>query len=154
MATAFDPEFSAQGPERGVRSGPAAAVDLVTSPLARPPAAVTLPSEIDIATASEVDDALARALDGGTTVVIADATETTYCDCAGVRALIRAHRQATAAGTAFRVAAVASRTVRRILELTGADQILDIYPTVAAARDGQLARKLNASAEGDPGSAM
>ena len=68
--------------------------------------------------------------------VVADATETTFCDCAGVRALIRAHRQATAAGAELRVASATSPAVRRILELTGADQVLDTYPTLTAARDG------------------
>jgi len=135
MATAFDPES-------------------VTSPAARLPAVIALPGEIDITNARDVHDALARAVDGGATVVIANAIRTTYCDCAGVRALIGAHRRAAAAGTALRVAAVTGHPVRRILELTGADQILAIYPTVAAAGAGQLARKLNASAEGDPGSAM
>jgi anti-anti-sigma factor len=97
---------------------------------------VTLPSEIDLTNASEVQDALARALENGTAVVIADAAETTFCDCAGVRELIRAHRRATAAGTELRVASPTSPEVRRILGLTGASQVLDTYPTLTAARDG------------------
>jgi anti-anti-sigma factor len=136
MTTPFDQEFPSPGPERGTRPDRRAAVKAETSPRARQPAAVTLPGEIDLANAGEVRDALARALETGTAVVIADAAETTFCDCAGVGALIRAHRQAAAAGTGLRVAAAASGSVRRILELTGADQVLDIYPTLTAALDG------------------
>jgi anti-anti-sigma factor len=104
----------------------------VTSPQALRLVTVALPGEIDFINASEVRDALALALDSGGAVVIADAAETTFCDCAGVRALIHAHRRAAASARCLRVAA-SSRGVRRVLELTGADQILDIYPTLAAA---------------------
>ena len=136
MTMPFDQEFSSPSPERGTCPDQRAAMKAETSPHAWRPIAVTLPSEIDFTNASEVHDALARALESGTAMVIADATETTFCDCAGVRALIRAHRQAAAAGAGLRVAAATSRNVRRILQLTGADQVLDIYPTLIAARDG------------------
>jgi anti-anti-sigma factor len=103
------------------------------SPQARQPAVVTLPAEIDVANASQVHDALTRAGESGTAIVVADATETTFCDCAGIRMLVRAHRQTAAAGTNLRVASATSPKVRRILELTGADQILDTHPSLAAA---------------------
>jgi anti-anti-sigma factor len=132
----FNQKFSPPSLERGACPGRPAAAKAATSPHARQPAAVTLPSEIDLTNASQLRDALARARESGTAVVIADAAETTFCDCAGVRALVRAHRQAAAAGTGLRVASVTSPTVRRILELTGADQVLDTYPTLTAALDG------------------
>ena len=113
---------------------PAAAA--VASSHEQHPVVVALPSEMDLTNASEVQDALARALESGTAVVVADAAETTFCDCAGVRALIHAHRRATAAGTELRVASATSPEVRRILGLTGAGQVLDTYPTLTAARDG------------------
>jgi anti-sigma B factor antagonist len=137
MNPVFDQEFPSPGLERAVRLARPAAVSPATSPQARPPVTVTLPSEIDITNASQVRDALARALESGTAVVIADATGTLFCDCAGVRALIHADCQAAAAGADLRVAAAASLTVRRIFGLTGADQVLDIYPTLTAALDGR-----------------
>jgi anti-anti-sigma factor len=97
---------------------------------------VTLPGEIDLTNAGEVHGALTRARESGTAVVVADAAGTTSCDCAGVRALTRAHRRAAAAGTGLRVAAAASPAVRRILELAGAGQVLDTYPTLTAALGG------------------
>jgi anti-sigma B factor antagonist len=100
-------------------------------------AVVTLPGEIDASNDGQVLDTLTSALDGGTAVLVADAGRTTFCGCSGVTALIRTHHQAAAAGAQLRVVA-ASRAMRRILELTGADQVLDTYPTRAAAlADGQ-----------------
>ena len=96
---------------------------------------VTLPGEIDITSDGQVQDALTRALDDGTVVLIADASMTTYCACAGVHALLLAHHRAAAAGAQLRVAA--SPAVRRILELTGTDHVLDTYPTLAAALAGK-----------------
>jgi anti-anti-sigma factor len=95
---------------------------------------VTLPAEIDVANGEQVRDALARARRGGGAIVVADATGTTFCDCAAVRALVRAHGEAAGAGTQLRVAA--GPAVRRILELTGADHLLHTYFTVAAALSG------------------
>ena len=54
---------------------------------------------------------------------------------AGVSALLRVHRQAAATGTQLRV--VASPALRRVLDLTGADQVLDTYPSLADALAGR-----------------
>jgi anti-sigma B factor antagonist len=94
-------------------------------------AVVTLPAEIDVSNGEHSYDALAGALRSGAAVVVADASGTTFCGCAGVTALIRAHHRAAAAQAQLRVAA--SPAVRRILELTRADRVLSTYPTVAAA---------------------
>lgn len=96
---------------------------------------VTLPAEIDISNDGLVEDELTSALGDGLTVLVADGTRTTFCASAGMSALIRAHHQAEAAGKQLRV--VASPAVRRILELTGADQVLDTYPSLADALAGR-----------------
>jgi anti-anti-sigma factor len=99
-------------------------------------AVVTLPAEIDASNDGQVQGTLTRELEHGTAVLVADAAATAFCDCAGVTALMLAHRRAAAAGAQLRVAA--SPAMRRILELTAADQVLDTYPTLAAAlADGQ-----------------
>jgi anti-anti-sigma factor len=98
---------------------------------------VRLPAEIDITNASEVHSRLAQALTNGAALVIADATETTFCDCAGIRALMAARRQAGADGARLRVAA--GDALRRMLSLTETDHMLDLYPTLAAARTTQPA---------------
>jgi anti-anti-sigma factor len=100
-------------------------------------AVVTLPGEIDTSNDRQVQDTLTSALDDGTAVLVADAGRTTYCGCSGVTALLLAHHRAAAAGAQLRVV-VGSPSMRRILELTAADQVLNTYPTLAAAlADGQ-----------------
>jgi anti-anti-sigma factor len=100
-------------------------------------AVVTLPGEIDTSNDGQVQDTLTRPLDDGTAVLVADAGATAYCGCSGVTVLLRTHHRAAAAGAQLRVV-VGSPSMRRILELTAADQVLNIYPTLAAAlADGQ-----------------
>jgi anti-anti-sigma factor len=100
-------------------------------------AVVTLPGEIDISNDGQVQDTLTSALDDGTAVLVAYAGATTFCGCSGVTALLLAHHRAAAAGAQLRVV-VGSPPMRRILELTAADQVLTTYPTLAAAlADGQ-----------------
>jgi anti-anti-sigma factor len=99
-------------------------------------AVVTLPSEIDVRNDGQVQAALTRALGNGTAVLVADATGTTYCGCSGVYALVRAHHQAAATGAQLRLAA--SPAMLRMLELTGANHMLDTYPTLdTALADGR-----------------
>jgi len=100
-------------------------------------AVVTLPGEIDASNDGQIQDTLTSALDDGTAVLVADAAATAFCGCSGVTALLLAHHRAAAAGAQLRVV-VGSPSMRRILELTAADQVLNTYPTLAAAlADGQ-----------------
>jgi anti-sigma B factor antagonist len=100
-------------------------------------AVVTLPSEIDISNDGQVQDTLTSALNDGAAVLVADAGATTFCGCAGVSALLLTHHRAAAAGAQLRIV-VGGPSMRRILELTAADQVLNTYPTLAAAlADGQ-----------------
>jgi anti-sigma B factor antagonist len=96
-------------------------------------AVVPLPAEIDAANVGLVEAALASAMASRPAVVIADGTQTAFCDSSGIAALVHIHRQAAAAGAQLRVVVVGS-PVRRILELIGADQLLLVYPSLAAAR--------------------
>jgi anti-sigma B factor antagonist len=115
---------------------PGTAGPAVSPPQPRP-AVVTLPGEIDTSNDGQVQDTLTRALNNGTPVLVADAGGTTFCGCSGVTALLLTHRRAAAAGAQLRVV-VGSPSMRRILELTAADRVLDTYPTLAAAlADGQ-----------------
>jgi len=95
-------------------------------------AAVALPAEIDIANADPVRDRLLAALGQGLAVLIADMSSTTFCDSAGVRMLVQVSQRTRAARVAFRVV-VTARGVLRVLAISGADQLMDIYPDVAQA---------------------
>ena len=95
---------------------------------------VMVPDEVDITNVSQFNTLLAQALADGAAVVIADATATSFCDCAAVSALIDGHRRAAADGSQLRVAA--GPAVRRLLSLTET-HVLDVYPTLAAALTAQ-----------------
>ena len=96
-----------------------------------PQVVITLPGEIDMSNAGQVHYTLVHALVDGPAVLIADAVRTMFCDSATITMLLRAHDQAAATGTQLRIAA--SPALRRVLELTGADSRLHVYPTIAAA---------------------
>jgi anti-sigma B factor antagonist len=98
-------------------------------------AVVTLPVEIDIANADLVRDDLLSILNRGATTLIVDMGGTTFCDSAGVNALVRAHKRATANGSEMRLV-VSAPAVQRVLDITGVDYLMDIYPSVAASLAG------------------
>jgi anti-anti-sigma factor len=93
---------------------------------------MTLPAEIDVSSADQIREDLFAAVAQDALLVIADMSATTFCDSAGVTALVRAMRKANASGTGLRVATSAP-AVTRVLAITGVDQLIDIYPSVAAA---------------------
>ncbi len=98
-------------------------------------AVIVLPPEIDLNNADRIGAELDQARAADTAVLIADMTGALFCDSAGVRMLIRAFHRAAAAGTTLRLAA-GSVPVRRVLELTGADSVIETYPDLDAATQG------------------
>lgn len=84
-------------------------------------AVVTLPAEIDVTNAEKTRQALESAASRDAPVLVIDMAQTTFCDSAGVAAIIAAHKQATAAGIQLRLVAPG---VMRILTLVGVDQLL------------------------------
>ena len=93
---------------------------------------VLLPEEIDIGNAAGVADELTSAVSRNPVVVI-DMSATRFCDCAGVRAIVRAHKRATGSGAELRLVVTTAAPVRRIFGLIGVDRLLDFYPSVEAA---------------------
>ena len=86
-----------------------------------------MPGEIDVTNAGEV---LARiaACGPGVTVVIADLTATRFCDSA--------HRQGAAAGAQLRLVVSPDGPIGRVVELTGINRHVAVYPTLQLAIDG------------------
>lgn len=95
---------------------------------------VTLPDEIDAFNVGLAGQELILAAGQGG-VVIADMSATTFCDCAGVRAVVRASRRAAASGGELRLAVTAAQ-VLRLFTLLGLDDVLAIYSSVHAAKAG------------------
>jgi anti-sigma B factor antagonist len=96
-------------------------------------AVVGLPAEIDLTIADHVREALLSVLNKGALGLVVDMTATTFCDSAGITALVRASRRAAATGATMRVAASGPAVVR-VFSLVGIDRLIDIHPTVDAAR--------------------
>jgi anti-sigma B factor antagonist len=88
-------------------------------PLAKP-VIVGLPAEIDAANAAGAGLRLCAAFAPGVTVVIADLTQTVFCDSSGVSQLVLAYHCAAAHGAQLRLV-VPHPNVLGVLKLTGLD---------------------------------
>jgi anti-sigma B factor antagonist len=93
---------------------------------------VALPAEVDIRNAVDIAAELTMAV-SRSSVVIIDLTATRFCDCAGARTILRAHKRASDSGTELYLVVTAT-LVRRMLGLMGIDRLLHVYPSVEAAR--------------------
>ena len=92
-----------------------------------PHAVIAMPAEIDMTNADQVGQALLAAASPGVAVLIIDMSRTTFCDSAGVHAVITAYRHAVTTGTQLRLVVT---TVRRIFSVIGADEVIPLYPTL------------------------
>jgi anti-sigma B factor antagonist len=96
-------------------------------------AVVDMPAEIDITNAEEIRQALLSAASHEAAVLVIDMSGTTFCDSAGVQAIIATRKRVAASGTQLRLAATG---VLRILTLVGIDQLIPVYPTLEEALAG------------------
>lgn len=95
-------------------------------------AVVGVPAEVDLTNADALRDALLDALNAGALGLVVDMTGTTFCDSAGITALTRAARRATANDSRL-VLVVTAPAVERVLNLVGIDRLIDVYPSVREA---------------------
>jgi anti-anti-sigma factor len=95
-------------------------------------AVVALPEHIDASNAGRVREQLLGLINRGAAAVIADMTATASCDHGGAEALLRAYRRASVSGARLRVV-VTAQIVRRVLDASGLDRLISIYPSVEAA---------------------
>jgi anti-sigma B factor antagonist len=102
-------------------------------------AVASLPVEIDLVNAGQVREGLLSVLNRSPTTLIVDMSGTTFCDSAGVNALVRAYKRSSASGAEMRLV-VTAPGVQRVLAITGVDGLIDIYPSVAAALADQPAQ--------------
>jgi anti-sigma B factor antagonist len=100
------------------------------------PSVVVLPAEIDVTNSEEVYEQLTAALSPGVCTVIADLTPTSFCDSSGVHAIMHAHEWAAARDVGLRLAVSPGGSVRRVLQLTGADHLIPVFASVQEAIQG------------------
>jgi len=93
---------------------------------------MTLPEHIGVSDSGPIRQQLLDLLSRGAAALIADMTGTLSCDRSGADALVRAHQGALAGGVQLRVAVIAP-VVRQVLEASGLDRLVSIYPSVETA---------------------
>jgi len=113
-------------------------------------AVIRMPPEVDVTIADEMREALLSVLNLGASAVVVDMTRTTFCDSAGISALVRASRRAAASGAKLRVASQVP-AVLRLFTLVGVTQVVGVHPDVAGAL-GSLPRSYPRAP--DPGSGL
>ena len=95
-------------------------------------AILTLPEHIDASNVGQIRQQLLEVVNRGPAVLIADMSATVSCDYGGADALVRAYQRAHVNGTQLRVV-VTAPVVRRVLEASGLDRLISIYPDLEAA---------------------
>jgi len=79
---------------------------------------VAIRGDLDLTTAPELRDVLARAIESGRTKLVVDLTETTYLDSSGLTALVTTHKRLRAHEGAMAVVAT-DPSIQRTFEITG-----------------------------------
>jgi anti-anti-sigma factor len=90
------------------------------------------PAEIDIANAGQLRAALLAAAGEGHATIVADLSQTAFCDTAGLQVLVLAHRRVLAEGGGLRLV-VRAATLLQLLRLTGVDDVIPSFATLGQA---------------------
>jgi anti-sigma B factor antagonist len=88
--------------------------------------------ELDLYVAPEFKRRLAKTIEAGKTRIVVDLTDAAFMDSTALGVLIGALKRLRVRGGALAVASE-QPTILRILELTGMDQVLDLYATAGEA---------------------
>jgi anti-sigma B factor antagonist len=101
--------------------------DLLRFQLGRNGSAETLyvTGELDVSTASALEHAVLRSIDGQGGEFHVDINALSFMDSTGAQALLRLHRRLNNFGRRL-VVVSPSRQVRQVLEILGLDQIIDL----------------------------
>jgi anti-sigma B factor antagonist len=91
--------------------------------------------ELDLYVAPEFKRRLANTIEAGKTRIVVDLTDAAFMDSTALGVLIGALKRLRVRGGALAVASE-QPTILRILELTGMDQVLDLYATAGEALAG------------------
>jgi anti-anti-sigma factor len=92
-------------------------------------AIVTMPTEIDLTNAADLDGLLAAVAAQSPEAITVDMAGTSFCDSAGINVLARAHQLAAEHGGELRIA-LGDSPVARIIQLIGLDEIVPVYRDV------------------------
>ena len=96
---------------------------------------VSVTGEVDLATGPELERALLALPDAGVASVMVDLTGCSFMDSNGLHLLTRTRRRLDRSGGRLAVVS-ANPSVLRVFEITRLDQLFAIYPSRAAALNG------------------
>ncbi|WP_232805798.1 STAS domain-containing protein [Glycomyces xiaoerkulensis] len=92
-------------------------------------AVVAVTGEIDMYTVQKLREAVRQLIAEGKTRVAIDLTPTDFCDSSGLGLLIGARRRLADAGGAL-VVVCGNPRIRKLLDMTGLDKVLDVREAV------------------------
>lgn len=92
-------------------------------------AVVAVAGEVDLETASQLNDHALAALRDVSPHVVLDVSGVTFMDSTGLKVMVSIARRAGAASGSFAVVG-SSRTVLRLLSLTGLDEAFPLYESL------------------------
>ncbi|MFG3009571.1 STAS domain-containing protein [Streptomyces cinerochromogenes] len=121
-------------PDQPASRDPRHTLQVHVRPLSTDRHLATVVGDLDLHTASRLADALQPLVLTGGHSLLVDLSDVTFLDSTGLTCLIAVYR--TARSTGARVALIApSARVRRMLALTGTDQVLHSYATLDSVPD-------------------
>jgi len=85
--------------------------------------------ELDVATAPALESAIDGALDGQDGELFLDFSDLTFIDSTGIRAVMQVHNKVASFGSRM-VILSPTAPVRRVLEITGFDRVMDVRDDV------------------------
>ncbi len=94
-----------------------------------PELVLALGGELDHDTAGPLREALANAVAARPERIVVDCAELAFCDSTGLNALLHTRLDAQQVGARLELAALRP-PVTRLFEITGADAVFTIYPTL------------------------
>jgi anti-sigma B factor antagonist len=101
-----------------------------------PVTVLAVTGEVDLDTADALRDQVAEVLRDRPSELVLDLSGVGFLDSSGLGALLEVQRRLTDEGGYLRLV-IASRHVRRVIDVTGMEHVLDIYDTRAAALTAQ-----------------
>ncbi|MGH9297334.1 MAG: STAS domain-containing protein [Acidimicrobiales bacterium] len=96
---------------------------------------LSIRGEIDVSTAPELRDRLLEVSQKGQNTVVVDLTEVTFLDSTALGVLVSGLKRFRAADGDLRLV-VAGRSVSKVLEITGLNEVFPIFESVATAVAG------------------
>jgi anti-sigma B factor antagonist len=94
---------------------------------------ITAPAEIDVTTVGELRAIFLEWQSRGHTTLVVDVTGTQFCDSAGLRELVRAHKRAVADGGGLQLVMAGDGAFVRVFTVTGLDGIIPRFATLKQA---------------------